>query len=84
MLDEIQQFPADLERREVEEMPDGFNFNILKCSVQANQGVLKNIIRCLPSPKSRVVPEHLASQFQQPLARMVQQQGLGPLVTRLC
>lgn len=83
MLDEIEQFTTDLECCEVEEVPDRLNFNILKCSMQADQRVLKHVIGCLPSPERWVVPKHLAGKFQKPFACMIQKQGLGPFVTRL-
>lgn len=45
--------------------------------METNERVLENIVRLLPSSQAGEAVEHLAGEFEEPVAGMVNQQGLG-------
>ena len=50
--------------------------------MEPDKRVLKDIVCRLPSPQARVAPEHLAGEFQEPFAGVIQEKALRPRITR--
>jgi hypothetical protein len=74
---EVKQFPSHLLGGQVEEMSDRFHLHGREGPVQADERVLENIVRLLPSPQAWKASEHLAGEFEEPVTGMVDEQGLG-------
>jgi hypothetical protein len=51
--------------------------------MKTDDRVLKNIVRLLPSPQAREAAEHLPGEFEEPLAGVINEEGLRPLVALL-
>ena len=85
MFDQIQQLPANLLGRHVEKVSGRFGANDRERPVQAQHGILKDIVRLLPAPQLGIAVEHLACETQQAVAGMLQQGGMsgGVSVQRL-
>jgi hypothetical protein len=80
MLFEIEQFASDLDAGQVEKVPNRFHLDARQGTVEANKGILKNIICRLPSPEPRKSPEHPPGEFQEPIASVVQKKSSRPLI----
>lgn len=72
MFLEIKEFPSDLDGGEVEKVPHRLHPYICQGAVKAEETILKNIVCCLPPSQTGIAPEHLSSEFEEPLACMIQ------------
>ncbi len=67
------QFPSYLEGRQVREMASRFRHDKSQCAIQANQGILQNVIRLLDAPQGRIAFHHIGGQIPQTFAGMAYQ-----------
>ena len=63
-------------------MPDGLEIHLCQGTMEPDKRVLKDIVGRLPSPQARVAPEHLAGEFQEPFAGVIQEKALRSRIAR--
>lgn len=78
---EVKQFPSDLDRGEIKEVPDVLNFGLVQGSVQPHQAVLKNVVRLHPAAKAGPAVKHFPSELEKAAAGMVEQRLLRSWVS---
>lgn len=79
---EIDKFPADLDGREVEEMPYGLHLGGLESPVEPQHGVLEDVVGLLPALQARASAKHAASEDEHAVRSMADEELPGPRVTR--
>jgi hypothetical protein len=70
---QIEQFAADLDSSQVEEMSSRFHAHAGKCPMEADHGILENIVGRFPAVQFGITLEHFAGEPQQAFASVMQQ-----------
>src|SRR5262249_18706517 len=80
VLDQVEQFAADVQGRQAEEVQRGLHRYLLEGAVQADDGVLQHVVGLLPAADVGVALEDLAGEVAQALAGAAEEVAARRLV----